>query len=285
MKSKTRITIVCLLMFASIQFVSCKKNSSSVTALNSLGAVDNTVADTTTDSTLSRGLIAWYPFNGDTKDYSGHNNNVIFNNTTSTKGESGTANTAYQFDGINSYMQVANSNSLNPQKITLFALFKTKGFYQGTCHGNRLISKGTNDADYGRYALGYDDQPHYGYQGCLEPVIDSLENPYGSFGDGQATAAGTTAFSKYINEGKWTTLAYTYNGISSKLYVNGKLVSTAKKSTFFTPNTNTPIFFGRNEDAGYPYYFTGIIDEIRIYSRALKPTEMQALDSLTRLQN
>jgi hypothetical protein len=281
MKSKTQITTICIcLMLISITFFSCKKDSSNALSVNTEN-IENSVADPTTDS-LAKGLVGWYTFNGDILDHSGHHNNVVFNTAKPAKGKSGNANTAYQFDGISNYMQVNNSNSLNPQKITLFALFKTQGFYQGTCHGNRLISKGANDADYGRYALGYDDQPHYGYQGCEEPVIDSLENPYGAFGDGQATASGVTGFSKFIHKGKWSTLTYIYNGTYSKLYVNGILISSVKKSTSFTPNSNTPIFFGRNQDPSYPYYFNGIIDEIRIYNRALSTIEVQELDALTK---
>jgi hypothetical protein len=281
MKSKTRITIVCLLMFASIQFLSCKKNSAGITNAAKASISDNAIADSTTDSTLTKGLIAWYPFNGDTKDHSGHHNNVIYNTASPVRGKAGIASTAYQFDGISSYMQVANSKLLNPSRITLFALFKTKGYYSGTCHYNRIINKGVNDGDYGRYVLGYSDQYYYNYEGCFEQVQENFENPFGSYGDGQATVAGATADSSYILKGRWYTLAYVYNGTESKLYLNGKLISIAKGTTTFTPN-ETPVFFGRTQDSQYPYYFNGIIDEIRIYNRALNATEVARLNTITK---
>jgi hypothetical protein len=255
---------------------SCKKNDSQPAALQTSN-VDDAIVDLTTDSTLSKGLVAWFPFNADTKDYSGHHNDVIYSTAQPVKGENGKINSAYKFDGVSSYMEVANSKSLNPAKITLFAFFKTKGYYQGICHANRIINKGHNDADYGRYLLGYDDNYYYNYEGCFEPVIDSLQNPYGTYGDGQATASGSTAFSKHILTNKWYTLTYTYNGTYSKLYLNGRLVSSTKASTNFTLN-ETNLFFGRNEDSNYPYYFNGVIDEIRIYNRALLSTEVQQLD-------
>lgn len=282
MKSKTKISIVFLaLIIVSAQMVSCKKDSSSIENSASAAIVDNAVADSTSDSTLKKGLVAWYPFNGDTKDHSGHHNNVIYNTAIPTYGEGGKINTAYRFDGMSNYMEVANSNSLNPSRITLFALFKTKGYYQGACHANRIISKGHYDPDNGRYLLGYDDMYYYNYEGCLAPVVDSLENPYGTYGDGQASASGATAYLKYILPNKWYTLTYTYNGTYSKLYLNGRLVSTVKDSTTFTPNV-TDVFFGRNEDPSYPYYFSGVIDEIRIYNRALLATEVQQLDYLVK---
>ncbi len=64
----------------------------------------------------------------------------------------------------------------------------------------------------------------------------------------------------------------------SKLYVNGVLVNRTTQSTSFTANAN-PLFIGRNQDPGYPYYFKGIIDEIRIYKRVLNQAEVSALFS------
>jgi hypothetical protein len=72
-----------------------------------------------------------------------------------------------------------------------------------------------------------------------------------------------------------------YNGTESKLYLNGKLVSKAKGTTTFTPN-ETPVFFGRTQNSQYPYYFNGIIDEIRIYNRALNATEVAELNTITK---
>jgi hypothetical protein len=274
MKSKTHILTICGCIL--ITLFSCKKDDSQPASSES-SSVDDAAVDLSSDSTLINGLVAWFPFNADTKDYSGHHNDVIYSTAQPVKGESGFINTAYKFDGVSSYMEVANSKSLNPSKITLFAFFKTKGYYQGRCHANRIINKGRNDQDYGRYLMGYDDMAYYNYQGCLSPVIDSLQNPYGTYGDGQGTASGATALSKYIQENKWYTMTYTYNGTYSKLYINGKLVSTVQKQTNFTPNATT-LYFGRNEDPNYPYYFNGIIDEIRIYNRALLATEVQQLD-------
>src|SRR5436305_2086595 len=121
MKSKTQIITLCLLMFASIQFVSCKKDNSTVTTVNRSGTVDNAITDSITDSSLLKNLVAWYTFNGDVLDHSGHHNNVVFNSATPTRGKAGVAKTAYKFDGIANYMQVANSKSLNPQRISLYA--------------------------------------------------------------------------------------------------------------------------------------------------------------------
>jgi hypothetical protein len=276
MNTKIRITAITMcIAFLSTQFISCKKDNVDLTAATKSKSVDDAVADSS--SSLNNGLIAWYTFNGDVLDHSGHNNNVIFNSAKSAKGKSGLPKTAYLFDGVSSYMQVANSTSLNPLKISLYALVKPTGFYQGVCHGNRIISKESNDYDQGKIALGFDDAAYYNYTGCNEPVQNKFENFYGVYGDGP-NASGAKDVRDYVKQGQWYSIVYTYDGTNSKLYVNGVLVNKVVQSNTFNPNSN-PLFIGRNQDVQYPYYFKGIIDEIRIYKRAITAKEVSELNS------
>ncbi|MBV9961109.1 MAG: LamG domain-containing protein [Parafilimonas sp.] len=254
-----------------IQLISCKKDNSAIINANS-PAVNNAVAD----SSLTKGLVAWYTFDGDALDHSGHHNNVTFNSAKPTKGKSGLAKTAYVFDGAGSYMEVPDAPTLNPLKISIYALIKPTDFYAGPCHANYVISKEYTDNDNGRYVLGFGDQAFYNYSGCYDSVAAHHENFFGTYGDGAATASGATDFDHYINVKKWYSVVYTFDGVYSKLYVNGTLVSKVVKYTTFTPNTN-PLYIGRNEDPGNPYYFKGIIDEIRIYKRVLNASEVSEL--------
>jgi hypothetical protein len=48
----------------------------------------------------------------------------------------------------------------------------------------------------------------------------------------------------------------------------------------FTPNSNN-LFIGRQENPAYPFLFNGVIDEIRIYNRALPPPAVTLLNKLT----
>ena len=146
----------------------------------------------------------------------------------------------------------------------------------GTCHGNRVISKGYNDYANGRYVLGYDDAPYYTGNQCNQVVQPNFQNFYGSYGNGQAASTGAYDLTQYITAGQWYKLAFTYNGNTCKIYVNGVLKNSFVKTVAFTPNPNS-LFFGRNEDVNYPYYFNGAIDEIKIYKRALSAAEVAAL--------
>jgi len=246
------------------QIISCKKDSSCTCTCP---PVDNEKTDST--------LIAWYTFDNDVLDHSGNNNNVIFNTASLTSGKEGIEKTAYSFDGIDSYMEVANSASLDVSQISIFALVKPNGFYQNTCHQNRIISKGSNDYDHGRINIGFDDAEYYNYNGCDQPVQNNFETFYGSYGDG-VNATGARNSNDYVKTNQWYSIVYTFDGTYSKLYVNGILVSQIAGHTTFDANTNS-LFIGRNQDPNYPYYFNGIIDEIKIYKRAINATEVAEL--------
>jgi hypothetical protein len=78
--------------------------------------------------------------------------------------------------------------------------------------------------------------------------------------------------------GEWHCLAYTYDGKTHKLYVDGAL----KDSSTAAPQTAPPkrLEFGRwSGGGGVPpaSYFTGILDDVRIYSRALPESEIRML--------
>jgi len=243
---------------------------------------DTVVVNDTVLNRITNGLIAYYNFNGgNLNDSSGHSNNIIFNNATPTVDRFGNANNAYLFNGNGSYMQVANSASLNPNNITMYAIIKPLGFYQGTCHGNRIINKGIPDDVSGFYTMTF--EPSFnGTGGVCASIIDSTKEIFGGgFGDNipQGAAAGapgiSMADSVYVEKYQWYTLVYTYDGTTAKFYVNGALASSVPNPgpVTFTPNS-ADVYIGKTASTTYPYYFNGVIDEIRIYNRALTAQEV-----------
>lgn|GEM_PF-359430 len=229
---------------------------------------------------ISSGMVAYYNFNGgNLNDSSGYGNNIAFNNATITADRSGRAGNAYLFDGSSSYMQVTNSQSLNPNNnITLFAIVKLNGFYAGDCHGNQILGKGSPDDVNGLYAMRI--QPLN--TPCSAPVDTTQEIAGGGYGDNipKGSAAGAASDSIPIRTGTWYKLAYTYDGITSKFYINGVLKATVTKSVSFTSNA-FPLVIGKMNDSLFPYWFNGIIDEIRIYNRALPQGAITQLYKLT----
>jgi hypothetical protein len=81
-------------------------------------------------------------------------------------------------------------------------------------------------------------------------------------------ATGPTA----IARNAWTHLSASYDGSAFKLYVNGIQVASRAVSGSIATSTN-PLRLGGNTIWGE--YFAGVIDEVRVYNRALSPAEIQ----------
>jgi hypothetical protein len=74
-----------------------------------------------------------------------------------------------------------------------------------------------------------------------------------------------------LNE--WTHLATTYDGARQRLYVNGVLVA-SRAQTGSIVVANQPLRIGGNNSSGE--FFQGMIDEVRVYNRALSVGEIAA---------
>ena len=97
---------------------------------------------------------------------------------------------------------------------------------------------------------------------------------------GSRPAAGGTfggrandAFGTKLTANVWTHLAATYDGTALKLYVNGT-ISVTKALTGALSASANPLQVGG--DTVYGQYFSGRIDEVRVYRVALSQAEIQA---------
>jgi hypothetical protein len=73
-------------------------------------------------------------------------------------------------------------------------------------------------------------------------------------------------------------VAATYDKASGygRLYYNGTLVAELALGSF-TPQTTYPLYLGARPSGGPIVYFSGLMDEIACYNRALSPAEIQAV--------
>jgi len=83
------------------------------------------------------------------------------------------------------------------------------------------------------------------------------------------TAASGTALPLNI----WTHLAFSYDGATLRLYINGVQVGTQALTGPIAASTGS-LRIGGN--AVWGEYFKGLIDEVRIYNRALSAGEILA---------
>ena len=87
-----------------------------------------------------------------------------------------------------------------------------------------------------------------------------------------AGGSNRTAEGASLTANVWTHMAATYDGSTVRLFINGVQVASAAFSGSITSSTN-PLRIGGNSIWGE--YFQGMIDEVRIYNRALSQPEIQ----------
>lgn len=223
---------------------------------------------------LDKGLQAYYPFNnkvpnGKVNDESGNNNHVAFNNAVYTY-DVKTANSCYYFNGVDQYMRIPNSPSLNfSNKISISVMVEPSGFYYGICHASQILSKGGGDYNPGNYALRFDDALFSAGTGCDGTLVDTLHQNF------RGTGTILKPYTDYIKKHQLYNVIYTNDGDTAKLYVDCQL----KYAVYFpeTFTNNEDLYLGKSDDSLFPFWFRGYLDDIRIYNRALTPEEILAL--------
>ena len=73
--------------------------------------------------------------------------------------------------------------------------------------------------------------------------------------------------------GRWTSVALTYDGATQRLYINGRAVASHAASGRIQAPRN-PLWIGGNHP--YGEHFDGLIDEVRVYDRALSARAVRA---------
>src|SRR5882672_9200340 len=90
----------------------------------------------------------------------------------------------------------------------------------------------------------------------------------GTYGTTNAVTYGTPA----LKANTWSHLAATYDGATVRLYVNGTQTSSTARTGTLAASAN-PLQIGG--DSIYGQYFSGVIDDVRVYNMALTATQIQ----------
>jgi hypothetical protein len=115
-------------------------------------------------SFLTNGLVAYYPFNGNANDASGHGNNANDIQATLSADRFGIANSAYSFNGVNNYIGFAGVPTSQVDNWTVTTWLKPSSFNQIQ---SIAVALGYDDGGSGNgYSLGiYLNQLHAVYGG------------------------------------------------------------------------------------------------------------------------
>jgi len=233
-------------------------------------ATCTTLPCNTLTGTLASGVLAFYPFGyGSLNDVSGNGYNL--NNSTtaySTADRSGNPNCAYHFERtLGDFLDRSASGSTFLNGLTNNA-FSLSIWFRPTYDATRGV--GDYELLMGRGATGLHCPDTWGewsagLYDCRKAVV-GLDQYSHWEGAGPGCAV-------LMAGGVWRHLAFVYDGIGTySLYIDGTLFSTSSGPCGPLSGNVGPLMLGVD--------YTGDLDDIIIYNRALSSTEVLALKSL-----
>ncbi len=228
--------------------------------------------------TITDGLVAYFPFENDAQDVSGNFNHGLINGNV--KFVISAIGKGAKFNGINSqggnqnpdYIRVPSSETLKfHNSLTVSYWIHIDGNQVQTaanCSGAVVYGIGGT-------ILGKSGDRNGFVFGESENDSSFMINPY-QRGVGLSSKSGElpSAYKAFRH------IAYTIDGNTISQYVNGVLVNKGNGSVDFSSSNSRDMYIGTSYNRGgacldYWFQFDGIIDEVRIYNRALSQSEIQ----------
>jgi gliding motility-associated-like protein len=212
------------------------------------------------------GLTGYWPFSSNelANDYSGNNNNGTIYGATLTTDRFGNCNQAYKFNGISDKIIVLNSPTIdmNHTDFTIACWIKT---YASDSSGIVLCKNA-----YGSWS-GYLFWTNCGNTGYCTTYKHATF--YTASGGGQDACSDNPI----CQDTTWHFLAGVYNYTLNKgyFYVDGVLQASVSQASGSLSN-NDNLAFGADNVVNINF-FTGVIDAVRIYQRALSAAEIVQL--------
>jgi hypothetical protein len=217
-------------------------------AINTKGTVyGQELSFTTLSNPLTDCLIAYYPFNGNTNDESGNNNNGIANGGSLATDNNGSVSKAYNFSGTD-FIRVPNSTSISGVHDN----FSIAAWIYNEDQFVSVVCKAANGGSTMQFRLYADAGGiHFANYGKAIDFTNTLTP---------------------INA--WKHIVITCNGTTAKCYLNGSLVSSLPLQNDNSANDNTTDLYIGADTHNVTEFHKGKLDEIRIYCRVLSAEEV-----------
>ncbi|MEA2346196.1 MAG: large repetitive protein, partial [Thermoanaerobaculia bacterium] len=217
-------------------------------------ASKTTTVTPTSCTAIPSGAVAWYRAQNNGVDSIGPNFATANGSAAYATGEVGQA---FALNGTTAYVSAPDNASLHPASLTIEGFFKISG----TTGIRMLASK----------SLGT------GVENSFLVFIAADGTMGAGVGDGTSTdmMATTTA----PTTGVWHHFAYVYDsaGTAQALYLDGALINAATTSKVIAYDTNPLLIGAQSDNSTLNSFFSGGIDELTIYNRALSATEIQTI--------
>lgn len=253
---KLLLTIGIIMLFHNFMFAQVI-NIHTTSGTTSFNLADIDSITFSAESTIpTEGLVAYYPFNGNANDESGNGNHGTVNGAALTNDRFGNSVSAYNFNGVDDYILVQNSISLNIiNALTISAWVKFPIIPEG---GSHILMKSDHPDTY-EYGLNLNPQNSGAISASIGGynVVNLVSNP-------------VTIDAWYHVVATWQ-----YPGIS-EIYLNGVLNNSTSTIGNIDP-INCVFTIGRIRPEQSASSYNGIVDDVRIYNRVLSGSEIQAL--------
>ena len=205
---------------------------------------------------ITNGLVAAYEFNGNANDVSGNGHNgTEFGGITSSNYVSGRVGQALHLDGQGEYIATETlTDTWDQWTISFFA--KPDSLPPGSTYAQIIVER--------------------------ERVGSFQEIEIGTYFTGKfffaadSASAALTFSDTDVLLNEWQHVAVTYNGTSQAIYIDGVLDSQYAQSNAYV-DVNEPLLIGRHVNPNGPAFFSGTLDELYVYDRALSEPEVFTL--------
>lgn len=234
----------------------------------------------TNSDPVSNGLVASISFTDQSlSDASGFNNNVILKgNPVFVADRKGRANAAILLNGTGDYFYMPENpnNSLNPEDLTVSIWIKPGSFAGRTQNENKrmqIYNKSRfTDSAFERYSSLIKLENDVG------PGIVFITDIKQGGGCQQGKGWQDFLFTSNVDLNQWHHLVMTYTGRQARMYFdNAQLYfKDDLPASRIDPCTGGDLKFGA-QYIDLPWYFSGAMDDIRIYKRAISKVEVDAL--------
>ncbi len=212
------------------------------------------------------GLVGWWPGDGAPNDIVGNNNAALAGGATATA--AGLVGQAFSFDGNSGFAQIPDSSVLHPANLTIEAWVMFNSLDS--------TASGGSPAGY-QYIVFKQNTRSSGFEGF------ALSKTRLSNGDAfrfLVTSAGgvTVGINSItrISTGVWYHVAGVRGPNFIQLYVNGQ--PEAQATVTFPQDYGTlPLYFGTTGQSYWDHKFSGELDEVSLYNRALSSNEVAAI--------
>ena len=243
-----------------------------------LTQLNNIIAQLTiTPTTLTNGLVAYYPFTGNANDLSGNGNNGTVHGATLTTDRFGNANSAYSFDGVSNYIGLPVLTAL--QNISQF----TFSIWINTNYVFTSDPTGSGAGFFDQWTTTVVTTPPN--VGAGIGVGNSANHAYGISLEGNASE---TTSANFIPVSTWGNLILVYDGTQTNVnlrvavYLNGVFqayIGDSGVPASIGPYANETVIGAAvgpfpNLNTTISYFYQGKLDDLRLYNRVLTQAEI-----------